>query len=250
MVVLYRDSLINMYFPYSFFKNISGYYYYLRNNALWAYFSFTPPNENFDSTPNQNNLVFSYCTGGLGIIGTGLDLVNGINVPYANIQTTYTSNYLPNSFAQAFSICGWVNTSSIAAGNNLVFLTDMTYLTVFPVNGSSYCFAWLVSPTGDPTNYLELDSQAVAYNSWVFFNAIYDSGSSTMRFGVNGSGDKILNMNGETAQFYYPDTFQIGDSTSKYNAYMDEIGLWSRVLSSGERTYLYNNHSGRTYPFN
>lgn len=37
--------------------------------------------------------------------------------------------------------------------------------------------------------------------------------------------------------------------TPSINGYVDEVGYWSRVLTSAERTELYNSGAGKTYPF-
>lgn len=38
-------------------------------------------------------------------------------------------------------------------------------------------------------------------------------------------------------------------SAAKSNAYIDEFSIWNRKLTTAEIAYLYNNGSGRTYPF-
>lgn len=42
---------------------------------------------------------------------------------------------------------------------------------------------------------------------------------------------------------------QGGASNRYFDGIIDEVGLWSRVLTSGERTALYNGGNGITYPF-
>lgn len=83
-------------------------------------------------------------------------------------------------------------------------------------------------------------------NVWYHIIATLDLGTNNQLIYVNnGAGDTA------TSAFTTKDTtsaFQIGDSFIS-NVSVDELGFWKRVLTSTERSNLYNSGSGKTYPF-
>jgi hypothetical protein len=83
--------------------------------------------------------------------------------------------------------------------------------------------------------------------TWYFIVAWHDSTANTVNIQVNDgsvdSGSYSAGVSDPAADF------QIGFSGSSIDGVVDEFGLWNRVLTTQERTDLYNSGSGLAYPF-
>jgi hypothetical protein len=92
---------------------------------------------------------------------------------------------------------------------------------------------------------------ALGTGVWHLIVMWHDSGANTVNIQVDGgtvdsAGTSGLVVNASTA------TFMLGNAAFAdrlWNGAIDECGVWKRVLTSGERTSLYNGGSGSTYPF-
>jgi hypothetical protein len=91
---------------------------------------------------------------------------------------------------------------------------------------------------------------ALADNNWHFVVAWHDSVNNQKGFQMdNGTPSTNAQANGVTASFA---DFAIGASPTQglyWDGLIDEVGWWRRVLTSDERTQLYNSGNGLTYPF-
>lgn len=90
-----------------------------------------------------------------------------------------------------------------------------------------------------------------ALNKWYFVAGWVDLASATGTIEVNATaadtGAATITAAADTTGFVY-----VGydpDLPGYMNGYIAEVGMWRRVLSKQERTWLYNNGDGRTYPF-
>lgn len=89
-------------------------------------------------------------------------------------------------------------------------------------------------------------------NVWQYVVVTYTAASHLATFYYNGSSvgtaDTIVTsiFNG-TANFELANG--VDNVTYLYDGMLDEVGVWSRVLSSSEVTQLYNGGSGLQYPF-
>jgi len=85
--------------------------------------------------------------------------------------------------------------------------------------------------------------------SWVSVILVYTTSDKTLKSYVNSILDATAVGTGGGV-YTATDTFRIGAQTSgsfPYDGLMDEIGLWSRVLTAQERTDLYNGGAGLFY---
>jgi hypothetical protein len=83
------------------------------------------------------------------------------------------------------------------------------------------------------------------YGVWHFGVVTYDSSTGIAQIYIDGSLDTSANTGGTGT----PANVSIGVSPyggTLFNGSLDEIGLWNRVLTSGEISSLYNSGTGRT----
>lgn len=87
--------------------------------------------------------------------------------------------------------------------------------------------------------------------TWMFIVAWHDAAGNTIKIQVdNGTADSTAHTGG-----VYDGTaaFKLGAINSPevilLDARLDSVSIWKRVLTSGERTDLYNGGSGFDYPF-
>lgn len=91
--------------------------------------------------------------------------------------------------------------------------------------------------------------------TWYHLVVVYDASAGTADFYVDASqqgsqqsglGNSINNNN---QPFAIGVNYNEGGLNTPFDGMMDEIGIWSRTLTSGEVTELYNSDSGLQYPF-
>jgi hypothetical protein len=84
--------------------------------------------------------------------------------------------------------------------------------------------------------------------TWYYVVAWHDSVADTVNIQVNdGTVDSTAYSAGSWDSGH---PFKIGATSIFFgDGRIDEVGFWKRVLTSGERTSLYNSGSGLAYPF-
>lgn len=80
-------------------------------------------------------------------------------------------------------------------------------------------------------------------NTW--YHVVYMYTGTNAQLWINGSQElnSVLGDSGNTAGLFFGNTFSV------YNGRIDEVGLWSRALTSTEIAQLYNGGNGVTYPY-
>ncbi len=204
----------------------------------------------------------SYSTNNLTANGTGgVGSATGIKGNAADFESS-ESDFLEISDNAAlstgdidFTISTWVNLESKPA-NPMSIVTkndsgtvreytlrwqntnDRFELELFASGGTSVCMV-TANNFGAPS-----------LSTWYFITAWHDATANTCNISVNnGTADS-------TAETGVPsDTaanFRIGarqtTETNFFDGLIDEVGFWKKVLSSTERTDLYNSGNANTYP--
>jgi hypothetical protein len=85
--------------------------------------------------------------------------------------------------------------------------------------------------------------------TWYFVVLWHDAAANQLGISVNDVATTASYSSGifdSTADFRIG---ALGNATLFFDGLIDEVGFWKRVLTSGERTQLYNAGSGLAYPF-
>lgn len=88
--------------------------------------------------------------------------------------------------------------------------------------------------------------------TWYFFMVWYDAAADTINMSINnGTADSAAHSGGAYTGTG-PFCLAAGNSTANtfLDGYLDEVGFWKRLLTTEEKTRLYNSGNGITYPFN
>lgn len=152
-----------------------------------------------------------------------------------------------------FSVCAWAkrsntSTSIYVAKGNGVSATAQYFLGW---SSSSAKFRFAVS---NGTTLYTVDAAtfgASQTGTWYFLIGRYIAATGKIGICVNDGAideaDSFIGGVPATAQTFCLGAFSAGASAQAAN--IDEVGLWGKLLSSAERTALYNGGLGRTYPF-
>jgi hypothetical protein len=114
---------------------------------------------------------------------------------------------------------------------------------------SSDRFRFVVSNDGSASVALVANTAgSPATATWYFVVGWHDSVNNTLNVQVNdGPVDSVAHSAGV---FVGTETFRIGSGAGFFmDGRVDEVGFWKKVLSTAERSALYNGGNGRTYPF-
>jgi hypothetical protein len=158
-----------------------------------------------------------------------------------------------------FTIAAWVNAE--AFGGNRVIAAK--YLggsannrewQLWYINGSAR-FELRVSPDGAAGSVVTRQATtlgAPSTGTWYHIVAWHDSVNNLLGIAVNGGA---ADTSAHTTGVFTGDAaFSIGEGSSSsvgtsWDGLIDEVGFWKRVLTSQERTDLYNSGNGLAYPF-
>jgi hypothetical protein len=151
------------------------------------------------------------------------------------------------NIAGAITVSAWVyyagtGTYTVVArgsGDNTQYILDL----------ENKAARFYVRNTG--LTYYLASKTAVPENQWVFITGTWAGGANPVKVYVNASaGTDSSNFSGTQAT---GTTFDIGANVSSNymvnGGKIDEVGVWSRALSSTEVTELYNSGNGIQYPF-
>lgn len=148
-----------------------------------------------------------------------------------------------------FSIAFWFNADTIgtaliskySAGNGREYAID-TY------GASSNLRFYATSDNGTPTTLNEATQGTLSATTWYFVVCWHDPVANKLYASINNQTATEAAHSGGiyvgTSSFYIGTRDVGGDY---YGGYIDQCGIWKRVLTSDERTWLYNSGSGRSY---
>jgi len=110
---------------------------------------------------------------------------------------------------------------------------------------------WLISSNGSTiSSSLPVLSATPTLNQLYHYVIAYNTAGTTDFYVDNVALTQATGMH--TSIFNNNQDFQIGGITgaaTKHDGIIDEVGIWSRTLSSGDVSDLYNGGSGLAYPF-
>lgn len=182
---------------------------------------------------------------------------NGAVFVRASSKSLSVTDNASLSLTGDLTISAWVNFASTPSSGNYFGI-------VAKLEGSpnySYAF-YLYNNAGTPeitfqnsTNGTSVTQKGVAWtpttSTWYHIAAVYTASAGSVSFYINGSQQGTTQTGLGTSIFDSSSTFYIGryDGGNYFDGSVDEVGMWSRVLTSGEITSLYNGGVGFTYPF-
>jgi hypothetical protein len=174
---------------------------------------------------------------------------NAANLDDANYLSLATNSDLSPGNVD-FTWAFWFRSDVSLAGNNVDILGkwagggQLEY--DFFLNSGALSF--LVSSTGSDFPGIAATSiGTIAATTWYYVVAWHDSGGNTLNICVN---DGTVDSTGHSAGvFQGTATLLLAKSNFvvSFDGRLDEVGLWHRVLTSGEITQLYNGGAGLAY---
>ena len=124
---------------------------------------------------------------------------------------------------------------------------DLGYLVYYNADR----FNWILGNGGSNFGNITADTfGALSTGTWYFIDVWYDSGANTTNIRINDSAQDTSGTLG-TAPGDSSADFRIGqnDNSNYFDGVIDEVGFWKRLLTTEERTQLYNGGAGLAYPF-
>jgi hypothetical protein len=215
-------------------------------NDLVAYWKLDETSGTRFDSAGTNNLADNNTVGSaIGKQGNAASFGPGrdeyLSYPSPVIQTT------------TFSVSAWVSLKSFTAFGRAIFyqgnLANDAGLHLFAINtweGETNCLGFRYNGAGNsPSN-----SNVITLNTWHHVVVTYDGSEVNFYVDNVAAGSNTIDISASPS----PDPFYMGvwfalDADRIWDGDIDELGIWSRVLTSGEITQLYNGGAGITYPF-
>lgn len=152
-----------------------------------------------------------------------------------------------------FTLAGWVYLDSLGTTNRALVQKFTPggireYRLLYYNSGARFRFS--VSPDGTAIANINADSLgAPTTGAWYFLVAWHDATANTINIQVNdGSVDSLAHAGGVfDGDIEFRLGRQSGNGTEYHDGRLDSVGVWKRVLTPAERTWLYNGGSGRSY---
>jgi hypothetical protein len=187
----------------------------------------------------------------VGVVGSGAGFTRA-----SSQRLTIVDNDTLDFADESFTIAGWYsigtksfilplvskwNTIAISGNEYTLFYRSLTDKFRFVVSADGESSVQVADTTGSPTT-----------NQWHFIVVWHDAASDEIGIQLdNGVEDTAAWANGV---FPGSGDFNVGfaviaDNSEYHEGRADAIGLWNRVLSSGEKTELYNGGAGQEGPF-
>lgn len=222
-------------------------------SGLTAWWPLEEPSGNRrDATPNGNDLAaVGEPDNVAGKIGFGIQESIG-DFDYLEAASAAWNN--PGD--TDFSFAGWVYLDTKATDQSLVSKWNLnsaeaSYNTYYKTSTDRFVFA--VTHDGSTVAEIEADSLgAPSLATWYFVVVWHDATANTINIQINnGTVDSLAHSLGvQTSTQEYRMGVIVnggGSNDDDLDGRLDEWSLWARVLTSGERTDLYNAGSGVTY---
>lgn len=166
---------------------------------------------------------------------------NGINLNGS--WQYFTFNTCPQTGNGSFSISAWAKADTLGSANSIVnFGTALTNQAIVFDFRSSKLYADFYAAT------TVTGATTLSTGTWYFCVLTFDG--TNIRLYLNGSLDatsantsgNIVDGSGAIGRAFWA-------AGNYFDGLIDEVGLWSRVLTPTEITELYNSGSGFQYPF-
>lgn len=204
-------------------------------SSLVAYYALENLNDSFGGYTLTNPNSASFVAGKVS---------NGVNCVRAS------SHYLDAGDAHditgAISFVAWIKLSSINANGWIVGKDSDTLGRAYAWGvGNDNLMRVQISGVGSSVS----ASTAFTTGTWYFVAATFDDATNAIKYYLNGAADGTATNTGVLAATTAP--FNIGrrsyvGAEEYFDGVIDEVGVWSRVLTADEILTMYNGGSGTT----
>lgn len=223
-----------------------------------AYWKLDESSGNAADSVNGNTLTNTSVTYSAGVIGNGANFVRA--TPSSLIITSASQTSL--NFTSDFSATFWAKmTSNLNAFYTVIRnCTGATSganmrweIALLPSSGGNHL--WQLTTSDGSTSTTNTKSIAGAYGTGTFHfcSFVWTAASHTWTIYEDGVSVGTLTTDPATSINSSAKDFRVGigeaGQGNDWDGELDEIGVWSRVLTSGEITSLYNGGAGFQYPF-
>jgi len=222
--------------------------------AYWSFDSSLTADSVGSNTLTNNNTVGT----GAGFLGAG-----SADFGTANTNKSLTRSDACGVTGTDLSISLWVKMRTEIGSGTQVFMAhgqnaNNAISLRYDYNGGTRQLYSTNFSTGNAFYETARSNQTLGTSNWQHIAVTKTTGASGMIMYFNGSqigtGNGATGISGglrSTTNIGVYDDFGAGSPTysSYISAYIDEVGLWSRVLTPTEITQLYNGGAGLAYPF-
>ena len=156
-----------------------------------------------------------------------------------------------------FTLSAWAKVTSTAAIQVIASKYNTTadereYALLFEDSPSR--FTWRISTDGTSGALVNASVTPGTFSTSAFYHLLawHDPDANLIGLSVNDGTPVTASVSG--GSFVGSSVFALGalvavSAGSLLDGSIDEVGIWKRVLTAEERTFLYNGGAGRTYPF-
>lgn len=155
------------------------------------------------------------------------------------------------------SISVWINLDSWDVGISPFFsknyYTNGRRGTSWEIHGTASAntqFRFYISTTGSNAYSLVVTDTSVGLNDWYHIVMTYDASAGAVEVFVNGSSVGTASNASATSIYDNGEPWEMGRNSQfsrDIDGALDEFGIWTKILSSGEIADLYNSGAGIPY---
>jgi hypothetical protein len=203
----------------------------------------------YDQVNSHNMTDVNTVSSTTGKIGTSA------NFNAANGERLYTASHPDLEFGvdEPFTVSAWVYLTSKSNYRSIVgkAVNESNRQFHLYYHTTLNRYAWLVKLPAGNFNYFYANSFIPPLNTWTFIVAWHDPVANTINIQINDGtieSDPHAGTGSNTAPFHIG-SYITNSSQYVWSGRIDEVGFWKRVLTTDERSALYNSGAGLTFPF-
>ncbi len=153
-----------------------------------------------------------------------------------------------------FTIAAWINPDAVSAAMMIVAKDNDTAGQREYDLFANTTIAKLDVFKATDVQVTEGNTVVLSAGSWFFVVGWFNATTGQASVEANANGTIGTSSTGNTLQAGSGANFRIGGrqytgALSPFDGRIMRVGMWKRVLTANERTYLYNSGRGRDYPF-
>lgn len=189
----------------------------------------------------------------VGVVGGKVDNA-AVFTAASSTSLSVSSNATLQTGNIDFTLSGWIYLTSKTAIMDIVSKWgasgNFEYILIY--NSTSDRLEFYVSSTGSNiVGAVANNYGSPATGAWIFFEVYHDSVNDVIGIRINnGTANTAAHSAGVFASTA---AFMLGDravtAATYFNGRMDSISLWKRILTTSERSSLYNSGVGLDYPY-